>query len=110
MPPWVHTLLTNCLRHAALEADRWPASNCNIVLQVHLDKHLKLLDSPGIVFSASASTAASALRNCVKVALLCSDKRPQAARLVQMTVHHTALCSESRYRESDLVLTFSQAD
>ena len=37
--------------------------------QVHLDKHLKLLDSPGIVFSAGASAAASALRNCVKVSI-----------------------------------------
>jgi hypothetical protein len=37
------------------------------VLQVHLDKHIKLLDSPGIVFSAGASAAAAALRNCVKV-------------------------------------------
>ena len=33
--------------------------------EVHLDKHVKLLDSPGIVFSAGASPAA-ALRNCVK--------------------------------------------
>jgi nuclear GTP-binding protein len=38
------------------------------VLQVHLDKHIKLLDSPGIVFSAGASAAAAALRNCIKVA------------------------------------------
>ena len=37
------------------------------MLQVHLDKHIKLLDSPGIVFSAGASAAAAALRNCVKV-------------------------------------------
>lgn len=36
------------------------------VQEVHLDKNVKLLDSPGIVFSAGAS-AASALRNCVKV-------------------------------------------
>lgn len=36
-------------------------------VQVHLDKHLKLLDSPGIVFNSGASAAASALRNCVKV-------------------------------------------
>ena len=34
--------------------------------EVHLDKHVKLLDSPGIVFSAGSSPAA-ALRNCVKV-------------------------------------------
>lgn len=38
--------------------------------EVHLDKHVKLLDSPGIVFSAGSSPAA-ALRNCVKVGHLC---------------------------------------
>jgi len=40
-------------------------------VQVVLDKHLRLLDSPGIVFADSDSTgadaAAHALRNCVKV-------------------------------------------
>ena len=46
------------------------------VQEVHLDKNVKLLDSPGIVFSAGAS-AASALRNCVKVctALRCHVTR-----------------------------------
>ena len=34
--------------------------------EVQLDKNVKLIDSPGIVFSAGGS-AASALRNCVKV-------------------------------------------
>ena len=41
------------------------------VQEVVLDKHLRLLDSPGIVFADSDSTgadaAAHALRNCVKV-------------------------------------------
>ena len=41
------------------------------VQEVVLDKHLRLLDSPGIVFSDSdssgADAAAHALRNCVKV-------------------------------------------
>ena len=35
------------------------------VQEVHLDKNIKLLDSPGIVFSA-ADDAGAALRNCVK--------------------------------------------
>lgn len=47
------------------------------VQEVHLDKHVKLLDSPGIVFSAGAS-AASALRNCVKVR---TAAQPWACRL-----------------------------
>ena len=35
--------------------------------EVHLDKNVKLLDSPGIVFTAGDSDSASVLRNCVKV-------------------------------------------
>ena len=37
--------------------------------QINLDKHINLLDSPGIVFSAgNGDDAWAALRNCVKVA------------------------------------------
>ena len=43
------------------------------VQEVVLDKHLRLLDSPGIVFadpdSSGADAAAHALRNCVKVSI-----------------------------------------
>lgn len=44
--------------------------------EVHLDKQLKLVDSPGIVFSAGATPAASALRNCVKVEQLIDPVLP----------------------------------
>jgi nuclear GTP-binding protein len=37
------------------------------VQQVHLDKHLRLLDSPGIVFSNRPDEAEGALRNYIKV-------------------------------------------
>ena len=39
------------------------------VQEVHLDKQIKLLDSPGVVFADSSAdgAAAAALRNCVKV-------------------------------------------
>ena len=37
------------------------------VQEVHLDKHLRLVDSPGVVFSAAADAAEAALRNCIKV-------------------------------------------
>lgn len=41
--------------------------------QVNLDKHINLLDSPGIVFSAGDPTDTwAALRNCVKVSCLFS--------------------------------------
>lgn len=39
------------------------------VQEVHLDKQVTLLDSPGVVFAAAGADgeAAAALRNCVKV-------------------------------------------
>uniref|UniRef100_A0A3B4BY00 CP-type G domain-containing protein n=2 Tax=Pygocentrus nattereri TaxID=42514 RepID=A0A3B4BY00_PYGNA len=35
--------------------------------EIHLDKHIKLLDCPGIVMATSTSDAAMILRNCVKI-------------------------------------------
>ncbi|KAF7693298.1 guanine nucleotide-binding protein-like 3-like protein [Silurus meridionalis] len=35
--------------------------------EVHLDKHIKILDCPGIVMNSSNSDAAVILRNCVKI-------------------------------------------
>ena len=50
------------------------------VQQISLDKHINLLDSPGMVFSSSeAGDAWSALRNCVKVRVIllhCKNYRP----------------------------------
>lgn len=37
------------------------------IQEVHLDKHIKLLDSPGIVFSSADSEGAAALRNAIKI-------------------------------------------
>ena len=37
------------------------------VQEVVLDKHIKLLDSPGVVFADAESDAAAALRNAIKV-------------------------------------------
>ena len=39
------------------------------VQEVHLDKNIKLLDSPGIVFTSATEggDAAAVLRNCIKV-------------------------------------------
>ena len=40
------------------------------VQEVHLDKHIKLLDSPGVVMAAKSTDSASlVLRNCVKVCM-----------------------------------------
>lgn len=38
--------------------------------EIHLDKHIRLLDSPGIVFASGEGAAAAALRNAVKVRVL----------------------------------------
>ena len=35
--------------------------------EVQLDKHVKLLDSPGIVMDSGTSDSSIILRNCVKV-------------------------------------------
>ena len=37
------------------------------VQEVQLDKHVKLLDSPGIVMDSGTSDSSIILRNCVKV-------------------------------------------
>ena len=37
--------------------------------EVILDKHVKLLDSPGIVMASGSTDAQIILRNCVKVSL-----------------------------------------
>lgn len=47
------------------------------VQQVNLDKHINLLDSPGIAFSDAASNDNwAALRNCVKVSIQCAQSVP----------------------------------
>eukprot|EP00879_Flechtneria_rotunda_P015386 GHRR01016085.1.p1 GENE.GHRR01016085.1~~GHRR01016085.1.p1 ORF type:complete len:427 (+),score=152.48 GHRR01016085.1:171-1451(+) len=37
------------------------------VQEIHLDKHIRLLDSPGVVFTSGEGAAAAALRNAIKV-------------------------------------------
>ena len=43
--------------------------NYRSMQEVHLDKHVKLVDSPGIVMDGGNSDSAVILRNCVKVHL-----------------------------------------
>ncbi|PIO39637.1 Guanine nucleotide-binding protein-like 3-like protein, partial [Aquarana catesbeiana] len=49
--------------------------------EVHLDKHIKLLDCPGIVMATSTSDAAMILRNCVKIEQLVDPVGPVEAIL-----------------------------
>ncbi|KAG1674431.1 hypothetical protein FOA52_012959 [Chlamydomonas sp. UWO 241] len=46
--------------------------------EVTLDKNIKLLDSPGIVFAAAESDSAAVLRNCVKIERLVDPVAPIA--------------------------------
>lgn len=49
---------------------------CRCVQEIHLDKHIKLLDSPGVVMATdTGDTGSMILRNCVKVCsfLPCCD-------------------------------------
>lgn len=70
--------------------------------EVHLDKHIKLLDCPGIVMATSTTDAAMILRNCVKIEQLVDPLPPVEAILrrcnkAEITEHygvpdfHTAL-------------------
>ncbi|XP_048738699.2 guanine nucleotide-binding protein-like 3 homolog [Ostrea edulis] len=49
--------------------------------EVHLDKHIKLLDSPGVVMTASSSDTSVILRNCVKLESLEDPIEPVEAIL-----------------------------
>lgn len=62
------SLINSLKRSRAAQVGNTPGVT-KTVQEVVLDKHVRLLDSPGIVFSgAGAGTeGASALRNCIKV-------------------------------------------
>ena len=47
--------------------------------EVQLDKHIKLLDSPGVVMAQNATDTSVILRNCVKVGNPYAGQTHQAA-------------------------------
>ncbi|KAG9353503.1 hypothetical protein JZ751_018155 [Albula glossodonta] len=55
--------------------------------EVHLDKHIKLLDCPGIVMATSTSDAGMILRNCMKIEQLVDPVEPVAAILRRCNKH-----------------------
>jgi ribosome biogenesis GTPase A len=55
------------------------------IQEIHLDKHIRLLDSPGIVFTSGEGAAAAALRNAIKV-------RYNTAAAAQLSRHLLSLC------------------
>ena len=62
------SLINSLKRSRAAQVGNMPGVT-KAVQEVVLDKHVRLLDSPGIVFSGAGggSEGASALRNCIKV-------------------------------------------
>lgn len=60
------------------------------VQEVSLDKHIKIIDSPGVVFAKDGSSVTLALRNAVKVETL-KDVIAPAEAIVQRA-DHTQLC------------------
>jgi nuclear GTP-binding protein len=61
------------------------------VQEVHLDKHIKLLDSPGVVFADASSDAAAALRNAIKA----------SGRLVRPATAHLRFARSAHTRVHD---------
>ncbi|CAI5688817.1 guanine nucleotide-binding protein-like 3-like protein isoform X1 [Oreochromis niloticus] len=59
--------------------------------EVHLDKHIKLLDCPGIVMATSTTDAAMILRNCVKIEQLVDPLPPVEAILRR--------CNKAQFRQ-----------
>eukprot|EP01096_Ripella_sp_DP13-Kostka_P017794 TRINITY_DN928_c3_g1_i1.p1 TRINITY_DN928_c3_g1~~TRINITY_DN928_c3_g1_i1.p1 ORF type:complete len:670 (-),score=393.71 TRINITY_DN928_c3_g1_i1:152-2059(-) len=47
-----------------------------IMQEIHLDKHIKLLDCPGVVFAEGEDEGAVALRNCVRVDKIVDPVKP----------------------------------
>jgi hypothetical protein len=73
-----HHLLPRCL-HADIIVPAVSHTFCQVgstpgvtkgIQEIHLDKQIKLLDSPGIVFTSEEGAAAAALRNAIKVVSL----------------------------------------
>ena len=58
---------------------------------MHLDKHIKLLDCPGIVMASPTSDAVMILRNCVKIERLVDPVSPVEAILKRCNKQQVAL-------------------
>lgn len=59
--------LINSLKHTrAVNVGATPGVT-KVTQEIHLDKHVKLIDSPGIVFASLDNDDAAVLRNCMKI-------------------------------------------
>lgn len=78
------------------------------VQEIHLDKSIRLLDSPGVVFSSASDDASAVLRNCVKVRW-CRPQMCSARKALFKSVHATkhatcvTLCAKNDFFIPDRV-------
>lgn len=73
--------------------------------EVHLDKNIKLLDSPGIVFASADSDSAAVLRNCVKIEKLADPISPIAEILKRVpTKQLMQLYKVAAFKDADQFL------
>jgi len=69
------SLINSLKRERAVGVGATPGYTRSIQ-EVHIDKHVKLLDCPGIVFSESSSESDLVLRNCIKIEQITDTIRP----------------------------------
>lgn len=102
------------------------------VQEVQLDKHIKLLDSPGVIMSKTGDQASLILRNCIRLESLADPLPPIEAILRRcnklqvsfvmyevgkilnfcclLILDHAALCSPRILNSSRVPLPFSSKD
>jgi nuclear GTP-binding protein len=71
--------LINSLKRSKVVGVAASAGSTKSMQEIHLDKHIKLLDCPGIVFATEGSEADIALRNAVRVESLADPIAPVEA-------------------------------
>ena len=79
-----------------------------VLKEIKLDKHVKLIDSPGVVFASALgeSAGAAALRNCVKVERIEDPIAPCTKSRVD--VRESNSCSCTRLVGSPTSMTLRQ--
>lgn len=74
--------------------------------EIVLDKHVKLIDSPGIVFAEKGATAEFALRNCIKIEDIEDPVTPVGAILSKC--NHDLICEKYCVPEFETTEEFLQ--
>ena len=61
--------------------------------EVQLDKHIRLLDSPGVVMATSTSDTSIILKNCVRVSYFSFSN--ELCQLFSLLLHHKKTLKQS---------------